>query len=87
MSEARAHFTAVLARAERGEVVEVTRNGRAVAAVVPLSLVARSRVRRDDGGFVEALRKWRASVDPADLEGPDPFAGIRSRSPGRRVRL
>lgn len=34
VSRARAHFVAALNAAERGEAVEITRRGRAVAAIV-----------------------------------------------------
>ena len=85
MSEARARFTEVLNRAEHGEIVEVTRNGRPVAAMVPLSVVARAG--GSDSGFREALRRFRAEVPEAVLRGPDPFEGVRDRAPGRRVKL
>jgi hypothetical protein len=35
----------------------------------------------------DVIAQFRESVDPSDLDGPDPWAEVRDRSPGRDVRL
>jgi prevent-host-death family protein len=56
--EAKSHFSALLAHAEAGEEIEVTRRGKVVARLVP----ARARMAAD---LFRAF--WE---DPIDLEAP-----------------
>jgi prevent-host-death family protein len=86
MAEARRNWARVLRTAERGAAVEVTRNGQVVAAVVPIDDYREIASRRR-ATLSEVVAKIRAGVDPRDLEGPDPWAGVRDRSPGRAVDL
>ena len=83
-AEARREWAKVLRSAERGTSVEVTRNGQAVAAVVPIREY-RMLVSSNRETFAGAVAWFRNQVDPADLEGPDPWAAVRDPSPGRNV--
>jgi prevent-host-death family protein len=85
-AEARRDWAKVLRSAERGTAVEVLRNGQPVAAVISIE-----QYRAIEGAKKETLASvvagFRSSVDPRDLEGPDPWANIRDRSAGRDVKL
>ncbi len=84
MAAARKNWAEVLRSAERGTTVEITRDGQPVAAVVSIELSRGiARARRENAADVVA--RFRASVDPRDLKGPDPWADVRDRSPGREV--
>lgn len=84
MAQARRSWAEVLRSAERGAPVEVTRSGEPVAVVLSFAEYRRLTARRPMG--VEAALAWiDKNVDPADLGGPDPWADVRDRSPGRRV--
>lgn len=58
-AEAKAHFAELLRRAEAGEIVEITRYGKPVAAIVRAEDAAKLRglrAARPRTGFVSALR-------------------------------
>jgi len=60
--QAKTHFSQLLARAEKGERVVITKHGRAVAQILPME--AEGRMSRD-----EAIRRLRAFRDRHRLEG------------------
>ncbi len=82
IAQARDHLAGIVHEVERGSPVELTRRGKPVAVILSLHEYRRlaSEKKRD---FWEAVEEFRRSVDPRDLEGPDPFEGVRDRSPGR----
>src|SRR5260221_3313185 len=84
--EARKAWATVLRSARRGTPVVITSHGRAIAAVVSIDQLKRiPAVNAPRPTLAEALAEWRASIDPRDLAGPDPWADIRSKStPGGR---
>jgi prevent-host-death family protein len=85
VAEARQRFTELVRTVERGRALEITRRGRPVAVLVSASEYA--RIAGDEPSFAGALDAFRASVDPKQLRGAAPFAGVRDRSPGREVEL
>ena len=85
IAEARDRLPGIVHDVEAGSPVELTRRGKPVAVLMSVDEYHRlSGGRRD---FWAAYQRWRASIDPADLEGEDPFADVRDRSPGREVDL
>ena len=85
-AQVRREWAKVLRSAERGTTVEVTRNGQPVAVVISIDAY-----RKLEGATKETLSDviahLRESVDPQDLEGPDPWEDLRDRSPGREIQL
>jgi prevent-host-death family protein len=85
-AQARKDWAKVLRSARRGTPVVVTSNGQPVAAIVSIEqLRALDETRSETLG--EAILGARANIDPKDLEGPDPWAKVRDRSPGRDIDL
>lgn len=81
VSAARANFVAVLASAERGDAVEITRHGRPVAAVVSRAQLERLHAQT---GFAEALVAYHERhAGEIDAE-EDAFRDVRDTSLGRR---
>lgn len=85
-AQARREWAKVLKSAERGAPVEVTRNGQSVAAVVSIDQYRKIEELRKET-LSQVIARFRANVNPQDLEGPDPWADVRDRSPGRDVDL
>lgn len=56
---AKTHFTELLARAESGEEITITRHGRPVAKLVPVDQTGRDR---DGEDIIEAFRRIRQAV-------------------------
>ena len=56
IAEAKAHFSALIERAEAGETVEITRRGKPVATLGPVTRPAKRKI------DVEALRALSASL-------------------------
>ena len=83
ISEARDRLPGLVHDVEAGTPVELTRRGKPVAVLTSVDEYRRLSSRRE--GFWTATERWRASVDPADLEGEDPFADVRDKSPGREI--
>lgn len=84
MAEARRRFRELLDRAARGEPVRISRRGQIAAVVIgPRDF---ERLERDLGGFADAVRRFRASVDANELLDDD-LEGLRDRTPARPVRL
>jgi prevent-host-death family protein len=76
----------VLRTASRGTPVVVTSNGQPVAAMVSIEqLESLERSRSETLG--EVIQRTRARLNLDDLGGPDPWADVRDRSPGRDVDL
>jgi len=82
---ARQNFATLVAAAERGGVIEITRRGRPVAIVLSAAqYAALSRGRSfstDVAELRERLRVERLSIDDRT------FSGLRDRAPDRDVRL
>lgn len=77
IAEARARIAEVVRRAERGEIVELTRRGRPVAIV---------RAPADESGgdaFLAAVAAWRARMRPEDFLERDHWDAVRDRAPAR----
>ncbi len=83
VAEARQRWAEVIRGAQTGRSIVVTRNGEPVAAVVPIELLRRA----ERPSLSDAVARFRESVSPRDLDGPDPFADVRDSSPGRDVSL
>jgi prevent-host-death family protein len=82
IAEARDQLASVVRDAERGAVVEITRRGKPVAALV--SIVNYRELTRRRGGFWSACERFRAAARIAELRiGARVFRGVRDRSPGR----
>ncbi|CAN5306265.1 hypothetical protein BH20ACT9_BH20ACT9_16930 [soil metagenome] len=84
MSEARQRFRELLDRAGSGQPIRITRHGEVTAVVVAPRDFERLRI--EAGAFAEALRRFRATTDVADLPG-DELEGLRDPAPGRPVTL
>ena len=76
----------MLRAARRGTPVIVTSNGQPVAAVVSIDQLRAIKHARGES-LGEAIRRARSSLNPDDLRGPDPWANVRDRAPGRDVDL
>ena len=85
IAEARDRLPGIVHDVEAGTPVELTRRGKPVAVLMSVDEYRRLSSGRE--GFWSAYQRWRASVDPADLEGDDPFANVRNKSPGREIDL
>lgn len=82
VADAKAHFAEIVRRAESGEVVVLSRHGKAVAALVSAADVDRMERLRAAGpekGLVSLAGGWEGSEELADL-----VAG-RKRAKPRRV--
>ena len=85
-AQARRDWAKVLRSAERGTPVEVMRNGQSVAAVISIDQYRKLEETRKET-LSDVIAQFRASVNPRDLEGPDPWADVRDHSPGREIEL
>ncbi len=86
VATARRQFANLIASAERGGVVEITRRGKPVAVVI--SAAQYTRLSGESRPFVIAVGELRDRLGVADLAIDDQtFAGLRDRSPGREVSL
>ena len=85
-AEARKDWAKVLRYAERGSPTVVTNNGQEIAAVVSMDHLRIIEASAPPSLF-ESILAARATIDRADLEGPDPWADVRDRAPGRDFSL
>ena len=85
-AQARRDWAKVLQSAERGTPVEVMRNGQPVAAVISIDQYRKLEETRKET-LSDVIAQFRATVNPRDLEGPDPWADVRDHSPGREIEL
>lgn len=76
--EAKTKFSELLARAERGEEIEITKNGRTVARLVPAEGHRRALARE----LVERLRQEPATDRTADLDWPTIKSWMNEGRPG-----
>ncbi len=85
IAQARDHLTGIVHDVERGEPVELTRRGKAVAIVMSLD-----EYRRATGRATSFPAAWEAFRRTADLDGlafsDEELAQLRDRSPGRDFR-
>jgi prevent-host-death family protein len=84
IADARNHLTRILREVERGVIVEVTRRGQPVAALIPMSEYR--RLRTDPPSVAAAAATFRDEVGEKALrrlEGA--FDDLRDRDPGREV--
>ena len=87
IADASSHLDELVRKAEKGESVELTREGEAVAV-----LIGRREYERRNGRptrtFADALEEFRRSADFAEIGDPDEIWGdVRDRDPGRDVDL
>jgi prevent-host-death family protein len=86
VAEAKNKLPAIIHEVEQGSIVEITRHGRAVAAVVPQKDY--ERLQEKGGGFWEALVKVRNIMKAEGIVMEDrDFSDLRDASPGRTVVL
>ncbi len=86
IAEARNDLPELIHDVERGRPVQITRRGKPVAMV--LSVEEYMRIAGPRPSFADAYEAWRGSVDLDALDvGPEYFAALRDRSPGREVKL
>jgi prevent-host-death family protein len=86
IAQARNQLTRLVHRAERGAAVELTRHGKPVAVIVAKHVYEELTSQRPS--LWAALEQFRRDADfDALAAGPDPFEGLRDRSPGRKVRV
>ena len=76
---------AVVRDAEEHGPVELTRDGEAVAVIVPLDQYRRLESNRPN--FWDAVQKFRAETDLEELDIESAMQGVRDRSPGRDIEL
>jgi prevent-host-death family protein len=85
IAEARSNLPSIVDQAEAGQEIELTRRGRAVAAVVSLRELERLRAGRTP--FAEAYGRFRKEHPLRDVGSDDVFDSTRSRDSGRKVSL
>ena len=85
IAQARVNLPALVHRAENGDPVEITRHGKPVAVLVSVTHYRKMNGKRSEffAAVLRLRRRFRLDEQPDD----DPFANLRDRSPGRRVRL
>jgi prevent-host-death family protein len=81
IAEARDQLTELVDAAEHGQAIELTREGRSVAALV--SLQEYRSVASSPQDLWAAIQQFRQSHDLSDLNVEEVYAGIRDPSPGR----
>ncbi len=72
VADAKAHFAEVVRRAEAGEVVVLSRHGKAIAALVPAGdahRLERLRAAGPEKGLASIAGGWNGSDELADLVG------------------
>ncbi len=82
LAEARNHLTAIVRRVEQSTAVALTRRGKPVAVI--LSIEEYQRLAAPRASFSSTFARYREAVDLAALDlGPQVFADVRDRNPGR----
>ena len=84
IADARNHLTRILRQVEDGEIIEVTRRGEPVAALIPMSEYR--RLRAEPPSLARAAESFRETAGAKELrllEGT--LDGLRDRDPGRDV--
>ena len=85
ISEARTHLPALVHAVEDGAPVELTRRGRTVAILMSKRDFDASQRGEDDPWSV--IEAFRDETDLDRLDADDVWESVRSRAPGRDVRL
>lgn len=83
IAEARDQFTELVDAAEHGQSIELTREGRSVAALVSLQEYRGSASGPRD--LWSAIQEFRQTHDLSDLNIEEVYAGVRDPSPGRAL--
>jgi prevent-host-death family protein len=83
IAEARDQLTELVDAAEHGQPIELTREGRPVAALV--SLQEYRSLASSPGDLWSAIQQFRQTHDLSDLHIEEVYAGIRDSSPGRAL--
>ena len=78
-TQARKDWAKLLRLAQKGSSIVITSHGKPVAVVV--SVATYETMPKSPKTVAEAMAEWRATIDPRELEGPDPWANIRDKSP------
>ncbi len=82
LAEARNHLTAIVRRVEQSTAVALTRRGKPVAVI--LSIEEYQRLAAPRASFSSTFARYREAVDLAALDlGPQVFADVRDKNPGR----
>lgn len=81
------HLETIIQEVEQGKAVEITRQGKQIAALVPAAEY--NRFVRSKLGFGEALNKFRQEMldEGIEIDPDEVFKDVRDRSPGREVDL
>jgi prevent-host-death family protein len=85
-AQVRRGLAKVLRTASRGTPVVVTSHGQPIAAVVSIDQLRTLEHSRSET-LAEAIRRTRSRLNVDELEGPDPWAGVRDTSAGRDIDL
>ena len=86
IADARNQLTRLLREVEQGEVVQVTRHGRPVAALIPIAEYR--RLREGQPSLASAAAAFREKVGREGLKAIDgALEDLRDRGPGREVEL
>lgn len=81
------HLDTIIQEVEQGKAVEITRQGKQIAAFVPA--VEYNRFVRSKLEFGQALDKFRQEIleEGIEIDPDEVFKDVRDRSPGREVDL
>ena len=85
IARARAELPTLLRAVERGDEVEISRRGMPVAVL--LSIADRARLESGRKSFGDAFDAFSAGSAAPERTPRNTFARLRSRSPGRKVKL
>ena len=85
VAQARNSLAALVHEAETGQPVRITRRGKPAAVLI--SDGEYNRLARQRPGFWKALEIFRSAIAAGALVDDAAFDGVRSRNPGRDVRL
>ena len=83
IAEARNQLPELVDAAEHGQPIELTREGRPVAALVSLEEYRNSTL--TPRNLWDAIQEFRQTHDLSDLDIEEVYAGIRDPSPGRAL--
>ena len=83
IARARAELPSILRAVEKGSEVELSRRGTPVAVILSVADRARLSARKSFGDAFDAF----VAATPVGKPGRNAFSGLRSRSPGRKVKL
>lgn len=88
IAEASGNLGELVRKAEEGEAVELTREGKGVAVLIGKREYERFARQPQKKTFKELYEEWRSKVDWTQMGDPDEvFANVRDPDPGRDVDL